>query len=162
MKIINNKQLEDVLSIDQPKKEEKVVRPPSPKTTFAAPIPTATQSESIATSRQRRRTISYWGQKATKPAPVVDEDEKRRHSSIVPTPPRPERSVSTTTSTTAGSGWAKALRRMSVWSAAKEAEVPDVFDDEEPGLDHSRKSHSSCSSSLSIRRSNELGTLAEE
>ena len=166
MKIINNKQLEDVLSIDQPSKEEKTPKPIRPKTTTFAPppIPTASQSESVATSRQRRRTISYWGSKTNKTTPshhAAAEDDKRRHSSIVA--PHPERSVSTSTSGTGGSsGWAKALRRMSVigWTATKETEVDSS--EEEPGLDHSRKSHSSCSSTPSIRRSNELGTLAEE
>ncbi|KAG1048005.1 hypothetical protein G6F46_009194 [Rhizopus delemar] len=166
MKIINNKQLEDVLSIDQPSKEEKTPKPIRAKTTTFAPppIPTTSQSESVATSRQRRRTISYWGSKTNKTTPshpAAAEDEKRRHSSIVA--PHPERSVSTSTSGTGGSsGWAKALRRMSVigWTATKETEVDSS--EEEPGLDHSRKSHSSCSSTPSIRRSNELGTLAEE
>ncbi|KAG1447467.1 hypothetical protein G6F56_009251 [Rhizopus delemar] len=154
MKIINNKQLEDVLSIDQPKIEETI--PQEPKITFA---PTA---QNDIKGRPRRRTISYWGTKANKVTTPcsAEEMDKRRHSSIIPSgSPQPEKSVSTT-------GWAKALRRMSVigWVGAKETETVNndsaVFScEEDSSIDNSRNSDSS---SASIRRSNELGTLAEE
>ncbi|SAM07278.1 hypothetical protein [Absidia glauca] len=81
MKIIDNKQLEDVLSIDQPKpkpmpiitssKETEPVEAP-PRSAGLGPAPTRTFSSTLlnkgtATRQQRRRTISYWGSKA--PAP---------------------------------------------------------------------------------------------
>ncbi|RCH80063.1 hypothetical protein CU097_002275, partial [Rhizopus azygosporus] len=179
MRIIDNKQLEDVLSIDQPKKEEK--KP----IVLETPKPTTPSNDTKATAnRQRRRTISYWGSKpVSKPAvpsttSTQDGDEKRRHSSIMSSPstgPQPERSVSTTTNGGQGtSGWARALRRMSVigWGPKESDTTPQlaihndsaVFSssEEDSSADNSRKSHSSGSSTPSIRRSNELGTLQEE
>ncbi|CAO3651225.1 unnamed protein product [Mucor fragilis] len=211
MKIINNKQLEDVLSIDQPSKSTQHPSPDAPgsKSSAAAdtgarggPAPTKTVStvapastsdtaskSPSPNSRQRRRTISYWGSKAVPPPPpsksasqqdmeglTATKDEKRRHSSIVQNaPPQPERSMSTTTtssSSSANGGWAKALRRMSGigWASVKEepastvavnndSAVGSLSEDENAEMT-SRKS--SGSSTPSIRRSNELGTLSEE
>jgi hypothetical protein len=212
MKIINNKQLEDVLSIDQPTKQKEQPTLIADSTTKPSGGPTPTKTVSTAlnnnsangtsnqANRQRRRTISYWGNKVP-PAPPsrstseqeltveqpLSAEEKRRHSSIVPTKghrasvieerggPQPEKSVSTST-TTGGSGWAKALRRMSVigWSASPVKEDNPLSNDsalggslsgnEEEGAlqveNAARKS--SGSSTPSLRRSNELGTLAEE
>jgi hypothetical protein len=198
MKIINNKQLEDVLSIDQP---SKTTNQPTAAQTSATPaknsgpaptktVSTAATAKSTAVNnRQRRRTISYWGAKAPPPPPnksssqqnidIVSSatEDRRRHSSIVQKSPQPERSVSTTTTSgTANGGWAKALRRMSGigWSSVvKEEPVPGTGisndsavgslseeENEKLSLDASRKS--SGSSTPSIRRSNELGTLNEE
>ncbi|KAG0756189.1 hypothetical protein G6F64_008384 [Rhizopus arrhizus] len=119
MKVIDNKQLEDVLSIDQPKKEEKPVTPVEPKITFDTNTTKPTQT----VGRPRRRTISYWGSKSNNPTPLdtssqipssVNEMDKRRHSSIIPSENlQPEKSTSTTL-TSGNSGWAKALRRMSM------------------------------------------------
>lgn len=179
MKIINNKQLEDVLSIDQPVKPKPVVmtppilQPPTPTKTVSTVNPNTNTSNTA--NRQRRRTISYWGTKVPPPPPSktnsemdLDEENRRRHSSIL-SPPQPERSVSTSTTGTNG-GWAKALRRMSVigWSSVKEENPPishTIQNDSAVGSlseeeEISRKS--SGSSTPSIRRSNELGTLAEE
>lgn len=143
-------------------------------------------------NRQRRRTISYWGNKAPPPPPskstsqqeidgLATKEEKRRHSSIVQnaTPPQPERSMSTTTTgsnSSTNGGWAKALRRMSGigWATVKEEPVsappaPVIVSNdsavgslsEDDNVENaSRKS--SGSSTPSIRRSNELGTLSEE
>ncbi|KAI8336040.1 hypothetical protein BD560DRAFT_413977 [Blakeslea trispora] len=90
MKIINNKQLEDVLSIDQPSKPSTLVsystnskpaQPPSQQKQHqegSGPTPTRTTSTSSSsnskdTNRQRRRTISYWGSKApTPPTPSTN------------------------------------------------------------------------------------------
>ena len=193
MKIINNKQLEDVLSIDQPTKAKEqppliadvsatYPNGPAPtKTVSTAMTPKVNNSEhgtSNQANRQRRRTISYWGSKVPPPPPtknnsenelsVATPEEKRRHSSIVPkSGPQPEKSVSTSTSATNG-GWAKALRRMSVigWTTPKEEPpVNGIQNDSAVGSlseedETSRKS--SGSSTPSMRRSNELGTLAEE
>ncbi|KAK4510921.1 uncharacterized protein ATC70_000030 [Mucor velutinosus] len=215
MKIINNKQLEDVLSIDQPSKSSHHPSSnaegnkssaagagsaadtsgrggPTPTKTVStvAPASSGTASKSPSPSnRQRRRTISYWGSKAAPPPPpsksasqqdmeglTATREEKRRHSSIVQNaPPQPERSMSTTTSSSSGSangGWAKALRRMSGigWTSVKEeptstvavnndSAVGSLSEDENAEMT-SRKS--SGSSTPSIRRSNELGTLSEE
>ncbi|CAO3645399.1 unnamed protein product [Cunninghamella blakesleeana] len=83
MKIIDNKQLEDVLSIDQPKPKPK----PDPVTPAVeasqnnqqnnnnvGPTPTRTLSSTLLgkasnTRQQRRKTISYWG---SKPPPVIN------------------------------------------------------------------------------------------
>ncbi|CAO3639597.1 unnamed protein product [Mucor hiemalis] len=158
MKIINNKQLEDVLSIDQPTKPKEqptlVADTASSSYNSHGPTPTKTVSTAISSSksplnnsstngtsnqanRQRRRTISYWGSKVPPPPPaktnseqelsVSATEEKRRHSSIVPkTAPQPERSLSTSTTSTSNGGWAKALRRMSGigWASVKEEETP--------------------------------------
>lgn len=213
MKIINNKQLEDVLSIDQPSKQKEQPKLIAESSSAAkppingGPVPTKTVSTANAplnnastngssnqANRQRRRTISYWGSKVPPPPPseptksnsqhelnVANAEEKRRHSSIVPTKgttvagggPQPERSVSTST-TTGGSGWAKALRRMSGigWSAPKEDPVDSTIgsslssnsaaEEEASQLTATTERKSSGSSTPSLRRSNELGTLAEE
>ncbi|KAI9276025.1 hypothetical protein BY458DRAFT_506805 [Sporodiniella umbellata] len=158
IKIVSNKELEEVLSIDHPKIEETNIKPPEPS--LATP-----PVQNDVKGRPRRRTISYWGSKASK-ATLADgcsaeEMEKRRHSSILPSAHcQPEKSVSTT------GGWAKALRRMSVigWVSPKEPEMVSndsaVFSsEEESSIDNSRCSDSS---SGSIRRSHELGTLTEE
>lgn len=210
MKIINNKQLEDVLSIDQPTKPKEqptlVADTASSSYNSHGPTPTKTVSTAISSSksplnnsstngtsnqanRQRRRTISYWGSKVPPPPPaktnseqelsVSATEEKRRHSSIVPkTAPQPERSLSTSTTSASNGGWAKALRRMSGigWASVKEEETPatpttpngggaTIQNDSAVGSlseeeEASRKS--SGSSTPSLRRSNELGTLAEE
>ncbi|KAI8884841.1 hypothetical protein K501DRAFT_284655 [Backusella circina FSU 941] len=197
MKIINNKQLEDVLSIDQPK--PKSTTAPSPleiqldqkrdgkRNTTSGPVPTKTVSSTVSSktppNRQRRRTISYWGSKQPPPPPTKNaseqeitqlknnDDEHRRHSSILGAN-QPEKSSSTTTSSSSSGGWAKALRRMSVigWSSSNTKEEPpvqaSVSNDSAVGSlseeEAVRKSHSSGSSTPSLRRSNELGTLAEE
>ncbi|GAN05026.1 hypothetical protein MAM1_0080c04494 [Mucor ambiguus] len=213
MKIINNKQLEDVLSIDQPSKSTHHPSSdasgsktsadgtgstadtgrggPAPTKTVSTVAPTSSGTASKSPSpnnRQRRRTISYWGSKAVPPPPpsksasqqdmeglTATREEKRRHSSIVQNaPPQPERSMSTTTSSSssANGGWAKALRRMSGigWASVKEepastvvvnndSAVGSLSEDENAEM-ASRKS--SGSSTPSIRRSNELGTLSEE
>lgn len=200
MKIINNKQLEDVLSIDQPTKSKEQPTLIADSTTShnhaGGPTPTRTVSTALSSkplnnnsangtsnqaNRQRRRTISYWGSKVPPPPPsknnseqdITTVEDKRRHSSIVPksTPPQPEKSVSTSTTSanSSGGGWAKALRRMSGigWSPVKEEQPSDVIQNDsavgslsEEEVEVSRKS--SGSSTPSLRRSNELGTLAEE
>ncbi|KAL1931688.1 hypothetical protein VTP01DRAFT_9831 [Rhizomucor pusillus] len=196
MKIINNKQLEDVLSIDQPKpaktqpdlsnqsssQQQRKSTPPAPG---PGPAPTRTLSSTLlgksSSNRQRRRTISYWNGGGNKDT-VTDQSENlkisatdrnvRRHSSIAAKDPeRPQSSTSTS-----NSGWAKALRRMSGigWSAAKA--IPDDLskDDnsndsvhskssaESPKLAAPSMSRSTSTTSSSLRRSNELGTLQEE
>ncbi|KAI9485721.1 MAG: hypothetical protein EXX96DRAFT_546206 [Benjaminiella poitrasii] len=187
MKIINNKQLEDVLSIDQPSKP---TNPPlsdaSSKPAVTVTTPTNNKSSSNNSSnnsnRQRRRTISYWGAKSTSvtvvpPQPPINKTvseqeiskDKRRHSSIAP--PQPERSISMTTGNNGGggSGWAKALRRMSGigWSSssvAKEDLLTVSNDSAVSSLNEEETIRKSIgSSSSSIRKSNELlGTLDEE
>ncbi|KAI8388255.1 uncharacterized protein BYT42DRAFT_559482 [Radiomyces spectabilis] len=190
MKIINNKQLEDVLSIDQPKP-----KPVQPVTTSpednsprkqAAPGPTPTRTlsstlmgRSTNGRTQRRRTISYWG---AKPSPVsipskvaptandgsstADDRNIRRHSSIAGTK-EPERTPAT------NGGWAKALRRMSVigWSAKTDESSTESEDTEKSSSESVRSkeaglvapsSSRSGSSTPSLRRSNELATLQEE
>ncbi|KAI9008781.1 hypothetical protein CLU79DRAFT_800228 [Phycomyces nitens] len=180
MKIINNKQLEDVLSIDQPKprtsnenlKETNNNQKNMTQVTAGpGPVPTRTLSTSLAgkatgtttTNRQqRRRTISYWGSKAapvipTSPLPTpsgsLDKPttNTRRHSSnAAKEPERPN------------GGWAKALRRMSVigWSANAKPEESSIEPPEALAPSLSRSGSSTTSSSL--RRSNELATLEEE
>ncbi|KAI7903824.1 uncharacterized protein BX663DRAFT_505355 [Cokeromyces recurvatus] len=146
MKIIDNKQLEDVLSIDQPSSKPSThmnnnsscsTKSISLKATTTADHSKTTNNNS---NRPRRRTISYWGSKpssnnttataassnssnkaaaAAAATTTTKEDNKRRHSSIPP--PQPERSFSTTTTSSSnGGGWAKALRRMSGigWSSS--------------------------------------------
>ncbi|KAG0174853.1 hypothetical protein DFQ28_007354 [Apophysomyces sp. BC1034] len=190
MRIINNKQLEDVLSIDQPK-------PKAPETTEneqsstkvnagPGPAPTRTLSSTLmgkaTTARQRRRTISYWGaNKAAAPAvPDTTNDDKklsvaedrntRRHSSIASSK-EPEKQVN--------GGWAKALRRMSVIGWSKPAEETDTThgsssEDTEHSssesvrrrdvdtLSPSMSRSGSSTTTSSLRRSNELATLQEE
>ncbi|KAI8071861.1 hypothetical protein BDF21DRAFT_344344 [Thamnidium elegans] len=191
MRIINNKQLEDVLSIDQPTKPKEHVntndKTLTSSSSAAGPTPTKTVSTTnntlnnntnttttTATNRQRRRTISYWGSKVPPPPPAKSNSEReietvedrRRHSSIVTAAPQPERSVSTSTTSAANGGWAKALRRMSVigWSTVKEETTAQ--NDSAVGSSLSEEEEtcrkSSGSSTPSVRRSNELGTLAEE
>lgn len=163
MKIINNKQLEDVLSIDQP--PSKPIKPtPQPTKTVSTTTTTSQQhtTNSNTTNRQRRRTISYWG-KVPPPGlkEETEEEDKRRHSSI-PAAPQPERSVSTTTSSK-NSGWAKALRRMSGIGWATATPIKDdnsSVNNDSAFSEEDRKS--SGSSTPSLRRSNELGTLDEE
>lgn len=163
LKIINNKQLEDVLSIDQPtahvspKQSTSVSDGPQPTRTVSTVVSTKTNNKDTAT-RQRRRTISYWG-KVPPPVPTTPQDtddDKRRHSSIVQQSPNPEKSASTS-----NSGWAKALRRMSGigWTAVKEDNTPVVNNDSAVG---SISEKTSGSSNSSVRGSNELGTLNEE
>lgn len=185
MKIINNKQLEDVLSIDQPKppsmlkqqaerKEQEQKQQPVKISAAPGPAPSRTLSSTLlgksnGTKQQRRRTISYWnnGQnnnnqngKAPPPPPPQDKtDDKsaRRHSTMLPEPSTP---------TTANSGWAKALRRMSGigWSTNKsptaEDELPPLPANGLAAPSMSRSTSTNTTSSL--RRSNELATLQEE
>lgn len=160
MKIINNKQLEDVLSIDQPAAKPDMVRiksSPAPTKTVSTTTSTKnTNNTNTTTNRQRRRTISYWG-KVPPAAPEEESEEDRRRHSSIPAP-QPERSVSSTTSSK-NSGWAKALRRMSGigWSS------PAIKDDSSSvNNDSAFSEESSGSSTPSLRRSNELGTLDEE
>lgn len=190
MRIINNKQLEDVLSIDQPTKpkEHVTIKPLTSSTAATAatsgPTPTKTVSTTNNTlnntnnntnataNRQRRRTISYWGSKVPPPPPAKSNSERemetvedrRRHSSIVTAAPQPERSVSTSTTSAANGGWAKALRRMSVigWSSVKEETPNDSAVGSSLSEEEETCRKSSGSSTPSVRRSNELGTLAEE
>ncbi|KAI8068510.1 hypothetical protein BC940DRAFT_299272 [Gongronella butleri] len=144
MKIIDNKQLEDVLSIDQPKKKAPSPEPVSAEPMPTTPTPTKTFSSSLlakTTSRQqRRRTISYWGSKNGTPplpeaangaavpeptpvaldeAPSHEEIKARRHTVL---------SAAETTSTARAndSGWTKALRRMSFgWAATPTIDVKE-------------------------------------
>lgn len=193
MKIIDNKQLEDVLSIDQPSKPAHNTTPMTRISTKSSslapegPQPTKTVSTMVSTknnssksnsdaaaTRQRRRTISYWG---SKPPPAIPNhansqqelsvdkknDDNRRHSSIVQQQaPNPEKSVSTSAS------WAKALRRMSGigWASAPKEEPsnnpPVVNNDSAVGSINEEDKKTSGSSTPSLRRSNELGTLDEE
>jgi hypothetical protein len=152
LKIINNKQLEDVLSIDQP--SSKPVKPPQPTQTVSTTLSEHTNNNNT-TNRQRRRTISYWG----KVPPPAAPEEDRRHSSI---PPQPERSMSTTTTSSKNSGWTKALRRMSGigWSSTPVKEDNSSVNNDSAFSEEDRKSTGS--STPSLRRSNELGTLNEE
>ncbi|KAF7731933.1 hypothetical protein EC973_007764 [Apophysomyces ossiformis] len=189
MKIINNKQLEDVLSIDQPKPKPMETTEEENKSTKVnagpGPAPTRTLSSTLmgraTTGRQRRRTISYWASnKNTAPAaPTTKEDKNlspaedrntRRHSSITGSK-EPERPTN--------GGWAKALRRMSVIGWSKPAEDLDNVhgsssEDTEKSSTEStpRRDMDSLSPSMSrsgsstttssLRRSNELATLQEE
>lgn len=171
MKIINNKQLEDVLSIDQPTPNNNMVHSntdavatnstTSPQPTETAATTTSSSNHTnlnTTTNRQRRRTISYWG-KVPQATPESKEEDRRRHSSIPA--PQPERSVSTTTSNKHNSsGWAKALRRMSGigWPATSTVKE----DNSSINNDSAFSEESSGSSTPSLRRSNELGTLNEE
>ncbi|GAA5799954.1 hypothetical protein EDC94DRAFT_655995 [Helicostylum pulchrum] len=182
MRIINNKQLEDVLSIDQPTTKPKehvttnnkplAVPGPTPIKTVSTTNNTLNNTNTTTANRQRRRTISYWGSKVPPPPPAKSNSEReietvedrRRHSSIVTAAPQPERSVSTSTTSAANGGWAKALRRMSVigWSSVKEETQNDSAVGSSLSEEEETCRKSSGSSTPSVRRSNELGTLAEE
>ncbi|KAI8994679.1 hypothetical protein BDB01DRAFT_773669 [Pilobolus umbonatus] len=188
MKIIDNKQLEDVLSIDQPKPKEKA--PVKAVVVSDGPSPMKSTSTVVVNkshpNRQRRRTISYWGTKVPPPPAKsssqqeIDLEDKRRHSSIL-SPPQPEKSLSSTIN----GGWAKALRRMSGigWPVNKDdmsvngnnlsnshhstsvnndSAVGSLSGEEEGSLEVPNKGLSSGASTPSVRRSNELGTLEEE
>ncbi|KAI8968993.1 hypothetical protein BDF20DRAFT_838968 [Mycotypha africana] len=152
MKIINNKQLVDVLSIDQPSSKpskeavnEATATNATEPTSKSGPMPTKTVSTAAhagtmskasshskngtnTTNRHRRRTISYWGSKAPSPPPLFAgenanlQEQLQKQQPSAPAP-KPERSISTAThsnSSSGGSGWAKALRRMSglAWSSS--------------------------------------------
>ncbi|ORX54062.1 hypothetical protein DM01DRAFT_1335916 [Hesseltinella vesiculosa] len=155
MKILDNKSLEDVLSIDQPKPTPD---PPAPSLPVPpTPTPTKTFSSSLlgkpTARQQRRRTISYWGSKSniTPPSslhgitPLPAKEEKdatdmrpmdapsqaeikaRRHTVL----PAPAAAAATTDATprTAEGGWSKALRRMSFgWAATPVNEEPAKLD----------------------------------
>ncbi|KAI8380631.1 hypothetical protein EDC96DRAFT_491646 [Choanephora cucurbitarum] len=106
MKIINNKQLEDVLSIDQPSKPSTLVSYSTSNKSSAqktnkeesGPAPTRTVSISSGSNnkdanRQRRRTISYWGSKAP-PSPSTSPSSSsstsnNKHSSMYSSPTLP-------------------------------------------------------------------------
>ncbi|KAL0075574.1 hypothetical protein J3Q64DRAFT_1811565 [Phycomyces blakesleeanus] len=170
MKIINNKQLEDVLSIDQPKprtsnenlKETSNNQKSMTQVTAGpGPVPTRTLSTSLAgkatgsttanNRQQRRRTISYWGSKA---APVIP-------TSPLPTPSGSLDKPTTTTANTRrhssnaakeperpNGGWAKALRRMSVigWSGNANAKPEENSIEPTPGSSSSSDENESSSS----------------
>ncbi|KAI8332930.1 hypothetical protein BC941DRAFT_381077 [Chlamydoabsidia padenii] len=146
MKIIDNKQLEDVLSIDQPKpkpmpiitttnKETEPVEAP-PRSAGLGPAPTRTLSSTLlnkgtATRQQRRRTISYWGSKVpAPPALPTNADQitnnKERSTTLSPVDDSATRRHSampaSNNNNNNNGGWAKALRRMSIgWSASPPA-----------------------------------------
>ncbi|KAI9285880.1 hypothetical protein BC943DRAFT_360094 [Umbelopsis sp. AD052] len=185
MKIVTDKQLLDVLSIDAPK--PKTPEPgPKPLPKVSGPMPSKTTStgftgKSTDNRAQRRRTISYWGSRASNPAvaalaeveekangdfgkvdtsipiaePIAAEKNLRRHSTLS------EKANGNTGS------WAKTLRRMTVmgWS-----NTPVKLDSSEEWSDKEQDASSlqvsrSGSSSPSLRRSGErdsLGTLEEE
>ncbi|KAI8085130.1 uncharacterized protein BX664DRAFT_338591 [Halteromyces radiatus] len=141
MKIIDNKQLEDVLSIDQPKPKPIITTTtkesvePAPRSAGLGPAPTRTLSSTLLNKgnqsrQQRRRTISYWGSKVPAPPPpssspvptasstlltnTQDDRTTRRHSAM----PSTNNNNNNNKENTNG-GWAKALRRMSIgWSAS--------------------------------------------
>jgi hypothetical protein len=161
MKIINNKQLEDVLSIDQPKQEVPTSKQVKIAPVLPAPVKTTSTSTSNAKptgNRPRRRTISYWGSKAPQPE---EEEVKQKDETSSEAESRHVRRHSTMMGDSGG-GWAKALRRMSVigWSASKE----EVNNDSAVGSlsEEDQTKSSSGASTPSLRHSNELGTLAEE
>ncbi|KAI8890507.1 hypothetical protein K501DRAFT_168505 [Backusella circina FSU 941] len=177
MKIINNKQLEDVLSIDQPKKEVPITSSKQVKIAPAPAVPLPVKTTSTSTSnaaktvgnRPRRRTISYWGSKAPQPEEEEKENTKQKDETHLQAESRHVRRHSTMMGDSTGGGWAKALRRMSVigWSAPKEDPMVAVNNDSAVGSlseedPATTKSTSSGSSTPSLRHSNELGTLAEE
>lgn len=147
MKIIDNKQLEDVLSIDQPKpkpmpiiisdKKDASQVEPSPRSAGLGPPPTRTLSSTLlskatASRQQRRRTISYWGSKAPSSVPAeADQSLPPLPETLSPTPTATTSSLadranrrhsampSKDSNNNNGGGWAKALRRMSIgWSAS--------------------------------------------
>jgi len=185
MKIVTDKQLLDVLSIDAPKpKAPEPEQKSLPK--VSGPMPSKTTSTGYTgktndNRTQRRRTISYWGSRASNPAvaalaeveekasddvpkaetslriaePIATEKNLRRHSTL-----------SEKANGNAGS-WAKTLRRMTVmgWSNSPvKPESSEDWSDKEQDASSLRVSRSG-SSSPSLRRSGErdsLGTLEEE
>lgn len=189
MKIITDKQLVDVLSIDAPKpKVQEPEAKPLPKIT--GPMPSKTTStgflgRSSDSKAQRRRTISYWGSRANNPvvAALAEDDETKNDSEAVIEPPESATDLSSLSSNeknlrrhstlsekanaSANTGsWAKTLRRMTVmgWSSAPVKPEGEDLSDKEQEASSLRVSRSG-SSSPSFRRSAErdsLGTLAEE
>lgn len=189
MKIVTDKQLVDVLSIDAPKPKIKEDTPePLPKIT--GPMPSKTTStgfmgRSADTKAQRRRTISYWGSRSAIPAVAAmgEQDE-----SSTPADTKLEDNTQTdndlsstgaaektlrrhsTLSEKANGGtgsWAKTLRRMTVmgWSSAPPKEPTEDLSDKEQDTASLKVNRSMNSSPSSFRRSAErdsLGTLAEE
>ncbi|KAI8576674.1 hypothetical protein K450DRAFT_255610 [Umbelopsis ramanniana AG] len=185
MKIVTDKQLLDVLSIDAPKPKTPEPEPKAlPK--VSGPMPSKTTStgytgKSSDNRAQRRRTISYWGSRASNPAvaalaeveekandnvskadtsipiaePIAAEKNLRRHSTL-----------SEKANGNAGS-WAKTLRRMTVMGWSNNPAKPDSsedWSDKEQDASSLQVSRSG-SSSPSLRRSGErdsLGTLEEE
>ncbi|GAB5585634.1 hypothetical protein Unana1_00534 [Umbelopsis nana] len=189
MKIVTDKQLLDVLSIDAPKPKPTEPEPqPLPK--VAGPMPSKTTStgflgRSSDSKAQRRRTISYWGSRASNPvvAALAEGDEKGNDADIPVETSEAAMDINiananeknlrrhSTLSEKANGGnagsWAKTLRRMTVmgWSSTpiKPETAEDLSDREQDGA--SLRVSRSGSSSPSFRRSAErdsLGTLAEE
>ncbi|KAI8343043.1 hypothetical protein BC941DRAFT_465212 [Chlamydoabsidia padenii] len=171
MKIIDNKQLEDVLSIDQPKpiivdKDPSKIES-APRSAGLGPAPTRTLSSTLLNNKgitssrqQRRRTISYWGSKAPPPPPssLPDDDDDlpaRRHSTM------PSKDNN-------NGGWAKALRRMSIgWPQTSSTDndktiTPPASSNEETNLHFPPNMTRSGSSTTSLRVSNELANIQEE
>jgi hypothetical protein len=188
MKIITDKQLVDVLSIDAPKPKPQEPAPePLPK--VIGPTPSKTTStgflgRSNDSRAQRRRTISYWGSRSSNPVvtALAEDDEKRKQSEssdeesqataglngarVSETNLRRHSTLSDKANSNTGS-WAKTLRRMTVmgWSSAPtKPDTNEDFSDKEQDSSSLRVNRSD-SSSPSFRRSAErdsLGTLAEE
>ncbi|KAH8555261.1 hypothetical protein BGW37DRAFT_476454 [Umbelopsis sp. PMI_123] len=185
MKIVTDKQLLDVLSIDAPK--PKTPEPESePRPKISGPMPSKTTStgflgKSSDSRAQRRRTISYWGSRTSNPvvAALAEDDEKSSNDVVKNETPEPTtesivteknlRRHSTLSEKANGStgSWAKTLRRMTVmgWSSNPvKPESAEDWSDKEQDATSLRVSRSG-SSSPSLRRSAErdsLGTLEEE
>ncbi|KAG2183218.1 hypothetical protein INT43_006222, partial [Umbelopsis isabellina] len=189
MKIVTDKQLVDVLSIDAPKPKPKEDTPdPFPKIT--GPMPSKTTStgfmgRSADTKAQRRRTISYWGSRSTIPVVAAlgenDQssmpadtklDDNTQTNNELPSTDAAEKTLRrhSTLSEKANGGtgsWAKTLRRMTVmgWSSAPTKDPAEDLSDKEQDTASLKVHRSNSSSPASFRRSAErdsLGTLAEE
>ncbi|KAI9025358.1 hypothetical protein CLU79DRAFT_745232 [Phycomyces nitens] len=135
MRIVSNKQLEDVLSIDQPKpkpavpllvtKKSTPTRPPKTSPETISPVRSFSSTLlSRATNRQSRpHTMSYKTEGTTKNLGVED----RRHSTSLNTSHGPQ-------PTPSRSSWSSALRRMSnVWTNPSLA-PPEPLEDKHKDL----------------------------
>jgi hypothetical protein len=189
MKIVTDKQLVDVLSIDAPKPKPKDDTPePLPK--ISGPMPSKTTStgfmgRSADTKAQRRRTISYWGSRSANPvvAALAENDEDSNSVDAKADDSQINSDLNSTSATeknlrrhstlsekaNGGTGsWAKTLRRMTVmgWSSAPTKDPAEESSEKDQEDTTSLKvSRSMSSSPSSFRRSAErdsLGTLAEE
>ncbi|CAO3589842.1 unnamed protein product [Absidia cylindrospora] len=189
MKIIDNKQLEDVLSIDQPKpkpapintftnKDNKETPPveAAPRSAGLGPAPTRTLSSTLlnkggATGRQqRRRTISYWGSKAPiQPLPndtTTKTDPPSGHASPNGSfdDDRTTRRHSAMTSNSNSSnntngGWAKALRRMSIGWSAS---PPVINGNNKPSLDDQHHQATTTTPPASLHESTSSSSSSDE